>query len=359
MAEAAKILELYRTAQARGEDCILATVVHVEGSSYRRPGARMLLTLGGQRAGTISGGCLEAEVARRAWWLTESGPAVERYDSSLDEDGTAHYGLGCGGKIVLLLERAANAASVIEAIARSQFERIASAMVTIFAANPAYLTGKRLVMSERGSLTGDLIHNPVIEDLASKTLTERRSCSTTVELDGTRADVFAEYLPSAISLVVFGAGDDAQPLVECAAMLGWQVTIADGRSNLARRERFPSAVRVIAVAGGNHSVLSGHVDAVVIMTHSYGQDKAALTSALSANIPYIGILGPRRRTAQLVTDIAEHAAGGCLARLYSPVGLDIGAETPQAIALSIVAEIHATLRGRNGQPLRNRMEKHD
>src|ERR1700734_4562416 len=105
MSELRQIVALWREAKARQEEVCLATVVRVEGSSYRKPGARMLLTRGGQRAGTISGGCLEAEVAKKAWWLTEQGPSLQRYSSFFDEDGDMPYGLGCGGTVIVLLER--------------------------------------------------------------------------------------------------------------------------------------------------------------------------------------------------------------------------------------------------------------
>jgi xanthine/CO dehydrogenase XdhC/CoxF family maturation factor len=116
VSEAARLVALSRRARARGEQLCLATVVHVEGSAYRKPGARMLLASGGERSGTISGGCLESEVSRKAWWLTAQGPRVERYSSFADEDGGMPYGLGCGGTISLLLEQGEPAEAVLAAI---------------------------------------------------------------------------------------------------------------------------------------------------------------------------------------------------------------------------------------------------
>lgn len=359
MSEAAKIVGLWRSAQARKEECILATVVRVEGSSYRKPGARMLLTRSGQRAGTISGGCLEAEVARKAWWLTEHASTVERYESSFDEDGHTPYGLGCGGTIELLLERGAAIASVMDALERSYTERAPTAIVTVVATHSPATIGKRLILNARGEFSGDLLDED-LKALARDSLTMETSRLATLNLDGERVEVFAEYLPPVVSLLVFGAGDDAQPLVESAALLGWQVTVVDGRSHLARTERFPSATSVVAVDVS--SPLTGinaeRADAVVLMTHSYEQDKAALAAVLAGKTRYIGVLGPRKRTARLVADVAEPGGldpADCMGRLHSPAGLDVGADTPAAIALSIVAEIHASLRGRNGLPLRERM----
>src|SRR5579875_1320457 len=119
MAELKQILDLWKRATAAGEDVCLATVVGVEGSAYRRPGARMLMTAGGQRAGTVSGGCLEAEIVKKAWWLTEQGPSIQRYSSFFDDDGDLPYGLGCGGTVIVLLERGAAAAQCLEAVRHS------------------------------------------------------------------------------------------------------------------------------------------------------------------------------------------------------------------------------------------------
>src|SRR6202050_5440607 len=126
MSELRQILDLWKRASAGQEEICLATVVAIEGSAYRRPGARMLLTTAGQRAGTISGGCLEAEVAKKAWWLTEQGPSLQRYPSFFDDDGDMPYGLGCGGTVIVLLERGKAAAEVLEALRRSTEDRTAS-----------------------------------------------------------------------------------------------------------------------------------------------------------------------------------------------------------------------------------------
>src|ERR1700691_1776856 len=134
MSELKQILELWKRAQAAGDGVCLATVVGIEGSAYRRPGARMVLTSAGLRAGTVSGGCLEGEIAKKAWWLTEKGASVQRYSSFFDDDlvsgGEMPYGLGCGGTVVVLLEQGGAATETLEALRRSVEERTAAGVAT-------------------------------------------------------------------------------------------------------------------------------------------------------------------------------------------------------------------------------------
>lgn len=334
MAELKKILELWRRASAAGEEVCVATVVAVEGSSYRRPGARMVLTGSGQRAGTISGGCLEAEVAKKAWWLTERGASVQRYSSFFDDDGDMPYGLGCGGAIQVLLERGDPARQALEALRRSVEERTAQVVVANLGAN----SGTELIVDEAGREVWTRAANNAARELAQKALREQAS-----QWEG---DWFAELIAPPPAVYVFGAGDDAQPLVQLACELDWHVTVADGRSHLARAERFPqaAAVKPLAEALGEPGIR----DAAVVMTHSYEQDREILRALLGREVRYLGVLGPRRRTEHLVRGIAAElgmSAEECMAKLHAPVGLDLGAHVPGAIALSIAAELQAVFGG--------------
>ncbi len=334
MAELRKILELWKRASAAGEDVCVATVVAVEGSSYRRPGARMVLTASGQRAGTISGGCLEAEVAKKAWWLTERGAAVQRYSSFFDDEGDMPYGLGCGGAIQVLLARGDAARQAMEALRRSVEERRAQVVVANLGTN----AGTELIVDETERDVWSRETSEAAWALARKALSARAS-----QWEGDR---FAEYIAPPPALFVFGAGDDAQPLVQLAWELDWHVTVADGRSHLARAERFPQAAAVKPLAEALKD--PGARDAAVIMTHSYEQDSEILRALLGRELGYLGILGPRRRTEHLVRAIAprlELSAEECLARLHSPVGLDLGGHAPGVIALSIAAEVQAVFAG--------------
>jgi xanthine dehydrogenase accessory factor len=342
MAELRQILELWRTARVQGEDVCLATVVRVEGSAYRKPGARMLLTSSGRRAGTISGGCLEGEVQKKAWWLTESGPCIQRYSSFFDEDSEMPYGLGCGGTVHVLLERGEAVDRTLGALADGAEKRAGVVIVSVIDADCGAGCGPRFIMSDDGYIFGtgevDGWRAP-----AEKAIRERKS---SWQDDGL---LFVEYVAPPPALFVFGAGDDAQPLVEFAHRLGWVVTVADGRSNLARAERFPLASHVV-VSRSFDDVAPQSRDAAVILTHSYEQDRSALRALLPRELAYVGLLGPKLRTERLLAAVAPEVGltvEECLSRLHSPVGLNIGAKDPAGIALSIIAEIHAVFERRD------------
>jgi xanthine/CO dehydrogenase XdhC/CoxF family maturation factor len=360
MAELQQIVALWQSAKTRQEEVCLATVVRVEGSSYRKPGARMLLTRSGQRAGTISGGCLEAEVAKKAWWLTENGPTIQRYSSFFDDDSPAPYGLGCGGTVYVLLERGDAAHAVLNALEANLTRR--SPFVTII---DTYQAATLLVQSasgEKALLGAGGAVLPVIAELAQRAFRERSSFYTAVEkAPGHSAQLFVEYVAPSPSLTIFGAGDDAKPLADFAKGLGWHITVADGRSHLARADRFAHADRLLVLnyeADGLLRDLNADPDdAFVLLTHSYEQDRALLRELLPLKPKYLGILGPRQRTERLIGEIAPQIGASpeeCFANLYAPVGLDIGAHSPEIIALSIVTEIAAVLNGREGMSFKKK-----
>src|SRR5579862_4999568 len=174
MSDLLSILKLWREARERGEEVCLATVVGTEGSSYRKPGARMLLTRGGRRAGTISGGCLEAEVQKKVWWLTESGPSVQCYSSFFDDDSDMPYGLGCGGTVSVLLERGEAAEQVLAALEQSLASREGTAFVSVIASDSAGELGTRLILSpDRETQLAAAPHDAL--KLGHQALRERKS----------------------------------------------------------------------------------------------------------------------------------------------------------------------------------------
>lgn len=175
MSELRQILDLWKSASTAREDVCLATVVAIEGSAYRRPGARMLLTSTGRRAGTISGGCLEAEVAKKAWWLTQQGPSLQRYSSFFDDDGDMPYGLGCGGTVIVLLERGEPAVHVLDALRRSVDERTVSVIVTSTSTNSP---GTALIVNEAGEVLYARPPNSDLVPLAREALQTGKSSHT-------------------------------------------------------------------------------------------------------------------------------------------------------------------------------------
>ena len=316
MRERREIVAMWR----RGGAVALVTLVRVEGSSYRRVGARLLVGANGEYVGSISGGCLEAEVVRKAPWMVRSGAVVERYSTLFDDTAEIPYGLGCGGTVDLLVEPAGTV----------EFEGLMEAL-------EASLQGE-----ECGVVTwlpGDgLGLRRVIGDVEAEALDE---------------GVFVERIEAPQRLVVFGAGDDARPMVQMAALLGWRVVVVDGRAQWARAERFPEAQRVVVAEGFEEldGLEIGARDAVVVMTHSYEQDRVWLAGALRCGPRYLGLLGARHRSALLVRETAE-MLGWSVERacegLFAPVGLDLGGDGAEAIALAVIAEIQGCVEGKIG-----------
>jgi xanthine dehydrogenase accessory factor len=211
------------------------------------------------------------------------------------------------------------------------------AIVSVIDTNPV---GCQFILSENGGVLFQVSDAKGSLVLARRALNERRSLWTQ-----SLRSFFVDYIAPPTALFVFGAGDDAQPLVELAYLLGWPVTVADGRSHLATKERFPLADQVVSSRSLNHLRLTER-SAAVILTHSYEQDRAVLQALLPGDLAYIGILGPRHRTERLLTEIApqiDRTVEDCFSRLHSPVGLAIGAKTPASIALAIIAEIHGVI----------------
>jgi xanthine dehydrogenase accessory factor len=310
----------------RGDASALVTLVRVEGSSYRRAGARLLIAANGEYAGSISGGCLEAEVVRKAQWMVRDGSAVvERYSTLFDDTAEIPYGLGCGGSVDLLIEPANTPECVALMAAMSASLGGGETRVVTWLPN-----GIETLRRQITNIDGVLF------------------CSD--EPAPAHADQFEERIETPQRLIVFGAGDDAQPMVRMAVLMGWGVTVIDGRAQSARTERFPDAERVV-VASKMHGIEVTARDAVVVMTHSYEQDRAWLAAVLPKAPRYLGLLGARHRSALLVSEAAE-ILGWPLGRvcegLFAPVGLDLGGDGAEAIALATIAEVQACCEGKLG-----------
>jgi xanthine dehydrogenase accessory factor len=379
MTDLVRILALWRELEAAGADYVLATVVAVEGSSYRKPGALMLLTADGRRIGTVSGGCLEAQVASRAWWLTANGPTIQRYTTA-EEDGDRPFGSGCGGVVFLLLERRSTAGPTLTVLEQAFNRRDRLAVATVL--EGAHLGRRAFACPESESsegINGNADASPTngesLQALADRSLATCESIESKIALGETYARAWADYRPARPALAIFGAGDDAQPVLRLAKQLGWFVSVADGRSPLPTRERFPladelSILPIEEIPGATmEQALRPFAslrseDAAVVMTHSFEQDSKILACLLSLAAPpaYIGVLGPQRRTRELLSEAARllgvpsgtiaAQADRWLARLHAPTGLDLGAESPETIALSIIAEIQKFRTAASALPLR-------
>jgi xanthine dehydrogenase accessory factor len=367
MTDLENILPLWHELEDAEEDYVLATVVDVEGPSYRKPGARMLIARDGRRAGTVSGGCLEAEVAKRAWWLTESGAVVRRYSTAAD-DGEMPYGSGCGGVVYVLLERRLTAAPLLRALEDAFHARLPLAIATVLdgaeIGNRSFAGPTIAEHRAQDKSSRDL--ESTLENMAVGSLERMQSTDQRVKIGDNTTRVWVDYRAARPGLWVFGAGDDAKPIVQLARQLGWFVAVADGRSHLATHDRFPAAVYVVVLPISEMPWPSvadmKATDAAILVTHSFDQDARIMASLLKReSLPaYVGVLGPQRRTREVLAEAARllgldatlERVEQWLGQLHAPTGLDIGAETPAAIALSIIAEIQQTLSNGSALPLR-------
>ncbi len=305
---------------AAGQPAVLATLVRVEGSSYRRPGARLLLLTDGTRIGSISGGCLEEDIMERARRVLASGqPELAVYDTTSENDLVWGVGLGCQGVVRIFIERLpAVRPDWIATLATNLHARRETVLAVDFAGE--HPTGTRLANET------DVVHS----------------------------SLFVETIAAPPALIICGAGDDAQPLARLAKETGWHVTVTDTRAAYATTDRFPDADRAMA-APIAELVSRLQFDArtfAVVMTHRYADDREFLRELLPKDLPYLGQLGPRSRTDRLLSELTT--SPDQLTKLHAPVGLDLGGNTPETVALAILAEIQTRLADRTPGFLRDR-----
>jgi xanthine/CO dehydrogenase XdhC/CoxF family maturation factor len=311
-----------------GSGGVMATLVTVEGSSYRRPGARMLVAEGRVRIGSISGGCLEEDLIERSRKVSATGRAeLVVYDTLAENDLLWGVGLGCHGVVRILLERVA--------------------------ARPGWAAA--LDENFRSGRPTDLA--VVWENPGGPVGTGLRDAPGA--RPGGAARIFDDRIEPPTALAIFGAGDDAQPLARLARELGWRVTVADPRPAMPTEARFPGVSGL--VLGPADELVARAAPApgslAVVMTHHYRHDRPLLRHLLPLPLAYLGLLGPKARAERILADIAAEGLAvtpAMRSRLRAPVGLDLGADAPEEVALSVIAEMKAVLAGREGGPLRDR-----
>lgn len=362
MSELTDVLQAIESLSARGERLALATIVAVRGSTYRRPGARLLVPEQGAPIGNISGGCLEGDVADVARIVMQEGRArVVSFDLTADDDAVWGWGLGCNGAMELFVEPADKAAEVAGALRMALERERPICMVTVLSSEtPGVEQGNRLLVSPEGERRGSL-GNPGVEGAAAEAARGALAAerSEVRELPG-GVRAFVEVLEPPLRLVICGAGHDAIPLVEAAAGLGWSPVVVDDRSAFLTHERFPRAAGFVALERPDQVDERAPLDArtfAVVMTHNFLRDKDYLRALLRSPVRSISMLGPRARTQRLLHELREEGVAIPAEdedRLRAPAGLDLGAEGPEEIAAAIVAEIVAIRRGRSGGFLRDR-----
>ena len=357
---------LNRWQEIQDGSAALATVVSVEGSAYRRAGARMLIESDGNTIGSVSGGCLEADVIETGYQVMRDGkPSVLCFDTTGNRDLVFGTGLGCNGVIRILVEPlpAHPADSWLDALANFLPERATGILATVISAEDAMIPiGSRLLVAPHPWCSPCLTDTSLAQAVRNEawqlldTIEENRNGSMR-EIDGHK--IFFESLIPSPSLLIVGSGNDAMPVARLAKELGWFITVIDDRATLATKQRFPQAdeVRLCSLSRIAESYSLDRDCAAIVMTHNFARDVEALAALLPRRARYVGILGPKRRTQRILEYLSrqeplrEYLDG---TNLHSPVGLDIGAETPEEIALSIIAEIQALRAGRLGGSLRDR-----
>ncbi|MBW8687007.1 XdhC family protein [Chitinophaga rhizophila] len=365
MKEIEDIIRAYNVSRQSGKKVALATVVHVEGSSYRRPGARMLVTEDGVMTGAISGGCLEGDALRRALLaIIQQQNKLVTYDTTDDDDARIGVQLGCNGIVHILFEpidpeSPHHPILLLEQVLEKREDAV---LVTLFRLNQAAQQPGTCLRYSGGTFAGSLeegelktaIVNDALEVFGRKQGMVKQYGDEKPALHG-----FVEILKPPVSLIIAGAGNDAIPLVQIAGIQGWHTTVVDGRALYATPARFPEARKVI-VSKAKEVLDKVSIDertVFVLMTHNYNYDLALLELLLQKEVPYIGTLGPRSKLERMLDELTAkgvHISDEDRARIHGPVGLDIGAETAEEIALSVTAEIKSVLSERTGIPLRKK-----
>lgn len=367
MKELQNILEAFEQSRNSSQQAAIATIVKTIGSVYRRPGARMLLTEAGQMVGAISGGCLESDVFERAKpLLQDSKPIVVQYDTTVSDDVIWGLGMGCNGSVQVLIEslNTTSAKRQLEFIADCFQQNQPGAIATIFQVegDVDVQIADRLFLKPDGTVANGTANPQLVTRLLQDTYGVLAAGKTQVisyVLDHGSVEVLIEAIHPPVPLLIFGAGYDAIPVMQLAKQLGWHVTVIDHRPTFATRDRFPQADEIMVCHPNElhaHLTLNSRM-AAVVMTHHYLHDQTLLRTLLPSPIHYLGMLGPKRRTQQLLEDLSSEGLTSTdeqLQRFYYPIGLDLGAETPEEIALAIVAEIQAVFTKRSGGMLRDR-----
>jgi xanthine dehydrogenase accessory factor len=361
MSELGVIVSEAAALRREGAPFLLATVVAVGGSSYRRPGARMIVSGDRWVAGCVSGGCLEGDVVRRgAHRVRHGAPVVVTYDSTSDDEIGWGFGLGCNGVVEVMLEEIDAETAVDPLLFASDCiaAETRGVLVTVFRSDdPAVPVGSRLAVRPGAPVATSLPGESGPLRDALERAARAAQATTTVEAHGVSALV--EVLDPPPRLFVCGTGHDALPVVALARSMGWRVTVAAGHPSTATKGRFLAADELLAGPGSIlRDAVGRHARSfAIVMSHDYERDRECLAALLESRVEYIGVLGPKRRAERMLAELSQAGTvitDAMLARLHAPVGLDLGAETPQEIALAVISEVQAKLTGAPARQLRER-----
>ena len=343
--ETREVLDFLARVRAGGKRAALATVVRVRGSAYRHEGAKLVVAEDGSTAGNVSGGCLEQDVREVALQVIRAGePQLRSYCSSADEVAAWDLGVGCEGQVDVFVEPAES---------RPRERALLDERRPFVACGVIPGKGERLIVTANHT-EGDLGSKDLNQRVASKARELLETGESGIHEVAGRS-VFFDVLFPPPQLVVLGAGDDARPLVRFAADVGFRVVVVDRRPGFLTVDRFPTAAALIPSAGDElDNALSLDAECyAVVMNHNFADDQAYVRALLKTPVGYVGMLGPRQRTERILRNLA--AAGPMdEGRVYGPVGLDIGTDGAEQVALAVIAEILAVRSGRRARSLRER-----
>lgn len=366
MNELHTILQAYEALRQSGKTGALATIMKVRGSTYRRPGARMLIDDAGKTIGTVSGGCLEADVAEKAKKVVAAGQAqTVVYDMTAEGDAVWGLNQGCNGVVHLLIEPIGLLGSKdhLDFIQTCLNKRATGVIATVFRVDGELkaTVGSRVLLQDNGAIQ-ETVKNPalvaaLLEDCREAFATEQGKVKEYRLTEGV-AEAFLEVIQPPVPLFLFGAGYDVIPVARFAKELGWEVTVVDHRPAFASKERFPTADTLIHARPEEVStkIVLDNRSVAVIMTHNFSYDLELLKALLPSPARYVGLLGPKMRAERLLSQLCKAGSFPTeqqLARLFTPVGIDIGAESPEEIAIAILSEIQAVLKNRSAGFLKN------
>jgi xanthine dehydrogenase accessory factor len=343
-----QIIQTFETWRATGAPIVLATVYETLGSTYSKAGQRILIAANGDYRGLVSGGCLEGDLAERSRAvLANDLPAAVTYDLRDEVDEIFGLGVGCNGLLRVLLQplQAARGYQPFAAIADALTGAERAGVATVVdSADASLRAGATVVVRAASHVAFDVAPGEAVR-LAERTRRAVTAGAAALETEG-GVTVLHAVLKPIPRLLVLGAGLDAVPLVALAAELGWFVTVADHRPAYVAREGFERAVRTLLVdpAALDRSLRLREFDAIVVMSHHLTTDRKYLAQLAAVDTGYVGVLGPRARRERLLDELGEQGAP-LRTRLRGPVGLDLGADSPESIALSILAELQTTLSG--------------
>ena len=365
--------EIQRLIGVSDDEGTLVTITRTTGSTYRREGAKMVCSRAGL-VGSVSGGCLESDIADLSLEVVENDqPQIVTYDTSAENENVWGLGLGCNGTVEVLIEplrwwRTQEGTTLFGEIMDRVNRGQRCAVVTLFKKDGEQLRSLHRMLVDPAGKTFGTLGSPALDTVAAQQSRAilndemiRPSRRIILEHESSPCDLFVDALVPATHVIVAGGGHDAIPVVRMARELGFRVTLIDSRPSFASRERFPEADRVLCIQPEEFAqkISFEGAPAVILMTHNYQKDRAVLAQVLTspAEFTYIGALGPRARTEQMLGELKKEGlklVADKVEQVRTPIGLDLGADSPQEIALAMLAEVLAVKNRRSGMALRDK-----